>query len=688
MNKLKLGLLGLYLLIAGSCMEHDLNSLSSEVNMEVGLAIPLIHSTTTLGDLLPDNESISTDDEGFISISFRQDSIAQVLSDSLLVLENSAPTEESFTVGEINLPDFSTNRSVVMTELLSNLENAALSAQINEAITISQSFGSAYFPPIAEQTGGEYNAHVSEQFQSMFISEGLLSISITNNLAVDLSVLVLRLSNSIDNTILGQFEFSNIIAGSSESATLALDGLILYSNIKMEILNLASDGTGLDPLDQSQWVPISHEDELSVVIEGLGIVARYGSVKIPAQTGPDSTFAVSLDFESDVEVDFIDLAAGQFVYSFESDLNTTLQLNLEIPQLLDENNNPFSEDIQIVNSGLVVNSISLEGYKFDFSSNVNQLQVNYSSQILESQNFVSYNHSDEISLSIGMEDLEFNLIQGYFGQIEEYIAEDVLDIDFSALSDIASGIILETPSLIFTADNSIGIPFEINFELLGENQGEYVELGGPVFEIPSEQESSVVFDSENSQLSEFVALNPTTINYSGSVLSNPLGNTGVPNTIRPNTNITLGFEMDLPLHLRIKDANTLDTLDLSFEFENPVEMIESVTMKLHTQNEFPLDVELTMFFQDSITGLLVDSLNVGLLQAAEVDEYGRVVEPKVYNSNISVSSAQLEALLNSNKTILDIRMNSYDSDNSAVKLYTDYEFIIDAGLLVELKIEE
>ena len=224
--------------------------------------------------------------------------------------------------------------------------------------------------------------------------------------------------------------------------------------------------------------------------------------------------------------------------------------------------------------------------------------------------------------------------------------------------------------------------------MVGENGGEHVNLDGPMFEIASEQESTATFDNTNSQLSELVALNPTSISYSGSVISNPLGNAGMPNALRPTTSITLGFEMDLPLHLRIQDAKTLDTLDLSFDFENPAHMIESVKMKLHTQNEFPLDVELTMFFQDSISGIVLDSLKVDLLQAAQVDETGKTIEARIYDSNISITSGQFEALLNSNKTILDIRMNSYDSDNTAIKLYTDYEFVIDAGILVELKIEE
>ena len=687
MRKQIQGLFLISLLFLSSCMEHDLATLSSNIELEYGVAIPLIHSTTTLSDLLPDNENMLTDDDGLIRIAFREDSIAQIESDSLLVIENQEPTEEQFIVGKIDLPDFDTNMLVDMSDLTGNLD-PTLSSQITSAIDYSQTFGNAYFPPIEQQSGGVYNAQASDQFLSVFISEGQLSITITNNLAIDLSVFNLRLSNAIDNSLVGLFEFSDVQAGSVASSSISMDGVNLYSNLNMEILDLASPGTGTNPLDQSQWVPISNNDELAIVIEGNGLVATEGMVKLPYQIGPDSTFVVEMDFEDGAEIDFIELSAGQFVYSFNSDLNTTLELTLEIPQLVDENNNSFSEVIQIVNSSLEMNSVSLENYQFDFSTSVNQLQINYSSQILASQDYVSYDETNEISFSIGMENLEFDLIQGYFGQIEEVLAEDVLDLDLSALSEIASGIILESPSLIFTADNSIGIPFKIDLELIGDNGIEQVSLEGPLFEILSEEISTNTFDNTNSQLPELIALNPTTVTYSGSVVSNPLGNTGTPNTLRPNTNITLGFEMDLPLYLRIQDAVTTDTLDLTFDFENPIDMIESVKMKLRIQNEFPLDVDLTMFFQDSISGLVLDSLNIGLLQAAEVDETGKTKEPKIYNSNISINASQFDALLNSNKTILDIRMSSYDSDNTAIKLYTDYEFVIDAGVLIDLKIEE
>ena len=84
----------------------------------------------------------------------------------------------------------------------------------------------------------------------------------------------------------------------------------------------------------------------------------------------------------------------------------------------------------------------------------------------------------------------------------------------------------------------------------------------------------------------------------------------------------------------------------------------------------------------------MDSLNVELLQAAIVNENDETSEPNIYDNRLSLSSSQFDALLNSNRTILDIQMSSYDNDYTAVKLYTDYQFIIDAGVVIKLKTEE
>ena len=94
-----------------------------------------------------------------------------------------------------------------------------------------------------------------------------------------------------------------------------------------------------------------------------------------------------------------------------------------------------------------------------------------------------------------------------------------------------------------------------------------------------------------------------------------------------------------------------------------------------------------ILFTDSMSGLILDSLDIEILDAAQVDEDGRTMSANIYDSNIILNHAQIDALFNSNRALLDIKMNSHDNENSAVKLYTDYQFKISAGAIFELNID-
>ena len=148
--------------------------------------------------------------------------------------------------------------------------------------------------------------------------------------------------------------------------------------------------------------------------------------------------------------------------------------------------------------------------------------------------------------------------------------------------------------------------------------------------------------------------------------------------------------MDLPLYLRIEDAITSDTiaLDFSDSDDNPSDNIDNISFKLNVQNEFPLNVDLKIYLADSISGSVLDSLEFDLLEAAEVDENGKTQAPNNYTTTFELDSDQVDALNNANQALLDIRMNSYDTENQAVKLYADYEFVIKAGVILQLNIEE
>ncbi len=698
MLNIRNGVLLFSMLSLMSCMEEDLSKISSTVSVSPDIAIPLVQSTTTLGDLLPDDENIYIESDSSIRISFKSENIAKVESDSLLQIENQAPTQENFTVGSINLADFSQTQTIKLSELGQNLEDDAISTQIEDAFNLAETApeGKVPFPDIPRQSGGSYDQSSSDEFLNVTMSEGSLSLEVENNTGLDIDYLELQLKNNDSNnkSLIGAFEFSNITQGTSQTQALSLVNKQMYKDISFEVVAVEITGSGPNVLDPSTYIDLKETDNILLNISGSNITVTQGQLKFPDQTGPSETFAFDLEFDDDVSIDFINLSGGALEYSYESSVNTTLELDLEIPQLKDPNGDSFKEVLMIGNTSgnEETISINLDGYQFNFEDTENQLEINYASKITPTNGYASFNENDFVNLSIGVVDLEFSLIEGYFGQIIETIEPGELDVDVSLLEDITSGIKLETPNLIFTIDNTVGIPFEIDLDLKGTNGAKSESITDALFEVVSAYDEAVstrVVFNETNNLSELIALAPEIISYSGSVTSNPDGNTG-PNSISPGTGISFGFEMDLPLYLRISEAVTTDTMaiDLSDSDDFTSEDIEAISCKLNVENEFPLDLNLMILFSDSLSGTTLDTLQFGLLQAAEVDENGKTVAPKVYSLEVDLDSDQIDALFNANQILLDMKVASYNFENQAVRLYTDYTIEIEAGLRIKSKIEE
>ena len=694
-NVKKLSIIFMFVSVV-SCMDEDISNISNTLEIQPNVAIPIIHSTTTLLDLLPEDENMSFDDDGFIRIIYKEDSIAQVSSDTLLVIEDQDPTQELFSLEAIDIDDFQTDINVNLSELTDNLE-ADLAQDIDIAIDYAETNGSAYFPPIPSQPGGVYSHQASNdlEFEYVLISQGELSVEIINNFAFNISSLHLVLINSDNQDVIGQFSFNPIPSGTSQVQSINLANEFLYSNIEISIVEFSSIGSGFNPLNQSSWLSVNSADDMIFSISGNAIQATEGSIKFPEQEGPSDSLIVDIQLDDDVEISRIDLVSGSIVYNYESSVNTSIQLNIEIPSLIDQFEMVFSEIIEINNTqftGPQSISFPLDNYSLDLFATVNQIQVNYSSQIMGTNTYEEFSENDQIQIDIGMQNLDFSYVEGYFGQIEYEIEADELDIDLSVIEDIASSIYLETPNLRFTVDNAIGVPLLIDLDLTGINDNESLSLNGPNIQALGLMSTITDFNNTNSQLSDLIAMSPSLITYSGSVISNPNGNIGVLNSISAESNVSIGFEMDLPLHLRIQDAITTDTLALDFadQYEDNLilDYVDSVILKLHTENEFPLGVDLMILFADSISGYVLDSLDIELLNGAEVDEYGRTISANIYDSNIELTSGQIDALFNSNRALLEIKMNSYDNQNTAVKLYTDYEFKIAVGAIFELNIEE
>lgn len=681
-----------------SCLDEDFSRLSTENTLEPQIAIPFIESTTTLIDLIPVDDNIQFDEDQFIHIIYERDSFTHIKSDSLLDIENLTPTVRSMEIGAIELEPYEDDFRMTILQLSQNIEDTALGNYFPQGVEYSNKNGSAWFPPINPQSAGYYTRPGPDDFQFILIESGIIEISLYNEMPVEITSIDMTLMNMIDSSVIGYFNFDNIDIYETGYCELLLENQLLFNDLLMFVHSFHLEGSGEDPFDTDTYVELSYAQGIDVVVSTREVLVKEGLVRFPQENGPSDTISVDLDFENGMILSRMDVIEGDFNCSFESSVKTDIDLNFSIPQLKNNQGENFEFSLIVINTenlGVQNSSHSMDGYNFDLSNSENQLDVYFSSNVvptLETEDHVLFSENDTVRVTVALDNMKFSWIEGYFGQVERLIDENELILEMNALQAIGQGVVLSSPIISFISDNTMGIPFEIELQMLGSNNEQIVDLDGPKISIASNDISITTFTNYNSQIVDFIALNPKQINYSGSVISNPLGNSGDLNFIGQETGLVIDFEMDLPLQLSINDLVLIDTLEIKnnpfISLQNSsvpvIEYLENPSLIFRIENGFPFNTSLDIFLNDSISNLSLDSIKVEYIQSAIIDSQGKVSESSVNNFSIELKDNQIENFTNANQIIIRARLDSYQHENNYVKLYTNYKFILGAGIIYQL----
>ena len=69
-----------------------------------------------------------------------------------------------------------------------------------------------------------------------------------------------------------------------------------------------------------------------------------------------------------------------------------------------------------------------------------------------------------------------------------------------------------------------------------------------------------------------------------------------------------------------------------------------------------------------------------------VDETGEVIESVVSSGILNLTDSTVNNFLNTNKIIVDVKLSSsgFQDDNQYVKIYSDYQCLLKAGVEIEL----
>lgn len=306
---------------------------------------------------------------------------------------------------------------------------------------------------------------------------------------------------------------------------------------------------------------------------------------------------------------------------------------------------------------------------------------------------------ETITFEVGLLNQAYSRIDGLFLDLDFSVGGDTLEIPFFDNSGGGS-FTLTDPRLKFAIDNSIGIPLVArftNFEGFS-NTNSAINLTGlpnpipiPIVtkaEIGTVKRDSFEVNKSTTNLIDYLNNKPAKNVYTIDI--NVGGGSGVRHSVLDISMLRARVDVEIPLSGTARGyvMETIQPFDLLLE---NAEQVEEVLLRLYTENGFPIDVEMQIYFEDSLTNTVLDSLfgsDILILPAANVDASGRVVSPNPKTVDATMDNASVNRLKSANRIRLRATFNTpFDGGvQPDVKFYTDYDLLLQLGVQAEVLI--
>ncbi len=462
------------------------------------------------------------------------------------------------------------------------------------------------------------------------------------------------------------------------------DTTVIFDEDKLVKLVFKEDSVfefGLDDF-YSEFNLFSY-DETHLIVDGMD---------------PDGEETLVIEPGEDRKLKKMNIVSGLLNYNLRSWCTFDVAVELTVPGIVN-GGSPLVISETIPAGSSVNSTVALGGYLASFDADpvtpYNRLPVEW--QITVPSPPGTYLPTDSINLWLEVGEPEFDYVTGYFGNISEELERDTLDLEMEDLfSKLSGSIYLANPSVTINYSNSFGLPMRIDTEIKGmDDEGEVALERGPVdLDYPSsidnrDVSSSFTIDRTNSNLPDLISMLPYEIEFFGSAGINPDGEPATDNIIFGNSRLIADMEVIIPMDMRINMLQLSDTTDNFLrsddpEEDNPLEMLEELSFDLYVENGFPLDARVIFELYDSTSMTILETIDPGnLIQAAPVDNDGRVTEPMITTVEVEMTGEFIDASQEADAIILTFMLNTSEGGTRGVKIYSDYNIVFAAAIRIQ-----
>ncbi len=434
--------------------------------------------------------------------------------------------------------------------------------------------------------------------------------------------------------------------------------------------------------DSSGMLSVRYEDEVyRATTEGMLILQDIAFPML------DTAILVPVPSQHGERITRMNLFRGNLAYAFNSSHTGAVEVEIYFANA-SLNGQILTETITVNSPVNTSGSIDLIGYQLDYTDDL--IELRYRATEVASGQVVALN-----GFIMRLENMSYNFVEGFLGQYDFALASDSLELDFFDLWDEGS-IYFQEPSLQLHIENTAGVPIHLRAAVLDAVTDEGVislltpELGSGVSlaypnlgEIGAGKTTTITLDHTNSDLPAALAASPRAFAFDFEAVAFPDNDPSKTGFITDQSAINVSMTASLPIYASLADISMRDTFEMELD---DVGNLSSAGFKMITENGFPLDIDLQIYFLDAQYQIM-DSLSSGVamtLTAAPVGADGRATTVVEDIHEIEIDADRLEALQNASWISYRASLESPQGGSIPIRLYEGYQMGIKLGITAGL----
>jgi len=197
-------------------------------------------------------------------------SVSSISAGEYITLEDISNDAGGSLQSSLTIDSVNTNQSITLGDMANDIGGTF------QAGIVGAQGSNSIFPPFSETNVGTYSGGSLGNFTSATLSSGSMTLAVTNNWPVPLTMAIDLVNTSTSATI-ASYNFTNVAAnGGTASQSKSLAGVTLPSTLGFKIVSVTSPGSGFTQ------VPIDTTDDIDLNVATANMVASSYIAPFPA----------------------------------------------------------------------------------------------------------------------------------------------------------------------------------------------------------------------------------------------------------------------------------------------------------------------------------------------------------------------------------------------------------------------